>query len=310
MFAIRFHGRGGQGMKTAAHVLGSTFFREGFEVQDAPRYGAERRGAPMAAYVRADSYPIYARGVISKPGLVIVADDSLVPIPAAGVLAGISENTVLLIASHEPEAVWRNRLKLQGPILVIPPLDAEGIDPALISAAVAGAAASLAGVIGRENLIAALRDEIGKLGAVLLDQNLDVALKYYDRMLDHKGLLKPTEPESASAYQKPDWIDLPLETSALSTPVIHGSQTSTLVRTGSWRTQRPVIDYDQCHRCWWVCGGFCPDSAISLNDEGFPVIDYDHCKGCMICVAQCPSHAIETIPEAEAQHKAQQEESQ
>ena len=43
MFTIRFHGRGGQGMKTASRLLGSAFFLEGFEVQDAPRYGAERR---------------------------------------------------------------------------------------------------------------------------------------------------------------------------------------------------------------------------------------------------------------------------
>ncbi|MDD1624190.1 MAG: 4Fe-4S binding protein, partial [Methylococcaceae bacterium] len=57
-----------------------------------------------------------------------------------------------------------------------------------------------------------------------------------------------------------------------------------------------------CHKCWWVCSSCCPDSAINIGKDGFPVIDYDHCKGCMICVAQCPSHAIETIPEAKAQH--------
>ena len=53
MYRIRFHGRGGQGMKTASRILGSAFFQEGYEVQDAPRYGAERRGAPIFAYVRA-----------------------------------------------------------------------------------------------------------------------------------------------------------------------------------------------------------------------------------------------------------------
>lgn len=50
MFTIRFHGRGGQGMKTASHLLGNAFFLAGYEVQDAPRYGAERRGAPMTSY--------------------------------------------------------------------------------------------------------------------------------------------------------------------------------------------------------------------------------------------------------------------
>ncbi|MEN8711676.1 MAG: 2-oxoacid:acceptor oxidoreductase family protein, partial [Arenicellales bacterium] len=45
MYRIRFHGRGGQGMKTASRILGTAFFLAGYEVQDAPRYGAERRGA-------------------------------------------------------------------------------------------------------------------------------------------------------------------------------------------------------------------------------------------------------------------------
>ena len=48
MFRIRFHGRGGQGMKTASRILGTAFFKTGYEVQDAPRYGAERRGAPFS----------------------------------------------------------------------------------------------------------------------------------------------------------------------------------------------------------------------------------------------------------------------
>ena len=58
MYRIRFHGRGGQGMKTASRILGTAFFIQGYEVQDAPRYGAERRGAPIFAYVRAAWQPI------------------------------------------------------------------------------------------------------------------------------------------------------------------------------------------------------------------------------------------------------------
>ena len=80
MFRIRFHGRGGQGMKTASRILGTAFFLAGYEVQDAPRYGAERRGAPIFAYVRADKNKINERGIIVHPDLLVVADDSLVPI--------------------------------------------------------------------------------------------------------------------------------------------------------------------------------------------------------------------------------------
>lgn len=64
MYRIRFHGRGGQRVKTASQILGTAFFLEGFEVQNAPRYGAERRGAPIFAYVRAARAPILERGVM------------------------------------------------------------------------------------------------------------------------------------------------------------------------------------------------------------------------------------------------------
>jgi pyruvate ferredoxin oxidoreductase gamma subunit len=87
----------------------------------------------------------------------------------------------------------------------------------------------------------------------------------------------------------------------LAAPSIHAAATSVEVKTGLWRTLRPVIDYDRCNRCWWVCSTFCPDGAITVDKHGRPAIDYDHCKGCMICVAKCPPHAIETIPEHVAQ---------
>src|SRR5210317_418961 len=107
MYRIRFHGRGGQGMKTASRILGTAFFRCGYEVQDAPRYGAERRGAPVFAYVRAGHRPILERGPIDGPDLIVVADDTLLESAAAAVVAGLGERTVLLIATDEAPAVWK-----------------------------------------------------------------------------------------------------------------------------------------------------------------------------------------------------------
>jgi pyruvate ferredoxin oxidoreductase gamma subunit len=142
MFRIRFHGRGGQGMKTASRILGTAFFREGFEVQDAPRYGAERRGAPIFAYVRAAREPIHERGVITRPDLVIVADDSLIAVPAAGVLPGIGDATVLLFNSSEAPDVWKDRLELRCRILTLPlRIAVERAQLPFIGAACAGAAA-------------------------------------------------------------------------------------------------------------------------------------------------------------------------
>jgi pyruvate ferredoxin oxidoreductase gamma subunit len=302
MYRLRFHGRGGQGMKTASRILGTAFFLAGFEVQDAPRYGAERRGAPIFAYVRADRRAINERGVIRRPDLVIVADETLVAIPGAAVLAGITPRTVLLISSRENPGVWRERLNLAGPVLVLP-RSAALTDPhelRFIGAACAGAAARLVGVIPRDCLAQAIRDELAHLGETVVVKDQEVALAAYDLMAEQSGCVIEVPEPPADTYAKPRWIDLPFDTASLSAPDIFAPASSAQVPTGLWRTVRPVIDYERCHRCAWICSTLCPDSTISVNAEGYPEIDYEHCKGCLICMTSCPAHAIRAVPEEEA----------
>lgn len=303
MFRIRFHGRGGHGIKTAGRVLGSAFFAAGFEVQDAPRYGAERRGAPIFAYVRASRKPINERGIIRHPDLIILADDSLASVPAADVLQGISAHTVMLINTHDLQEAWRHRLNLPGPVLILPPTGEveDRADMPLVGSACAGAAARLVGVIDREALSQAIEHELGPQGPAIVNRNQHWALRTYDLMAGHAGCVTEGAEISAGHYQKPDWIEMPFEVARRSAPTIHAAATSVQVKTGLWRTMRPVIDYTRCNRCWWVCSTFCPDSAITVNADDRPEIDYDHCKGCLICVAKCPPHAIEAVPEHSAQ---------
>jgi pyruvate ferredoxin oxidoreductase gamma subunit len=302
MFRIRFHGRGGQGTKTASRILGTAFFLEGYEVQDAPRYGAERRGAPLFAFVRADKHPINERGVINQPDLVIVADDSLVPVPAAGVLQGIGDNTIILINSHDSQDTWQHRLNIKSPIVILPETEEveDRAELRYIGATCAGAAASLVGVISRGKLAQAIQDELSHLGKSVVDKNTANAFAAFDYTQQHVKI-KVTEGGAISAqdYTKPQWIDLPFEDASISAPTIHAALTSVEVNTGLWRTMRPVIDYDLCKGCWWVCSTFCPDGAINVKNN-LPDIDYDHCKGCLVCVAQCPPHAISAIPETQA----------
>ncbi len=303
MFRIRFHGRGGQGMKTASRILGSAFFLEGYEVQDAPRYGAERRGAPIFAYVRAARTVINERGIIQHPDLVVVADDSLVPIPAAGVLQGLDSHTTLLINSHTAPETWRQRLNLGTTILILPAAEEveDRSELPMAGTACAGAAARLVGVISRDALANAVRTELAALAPQAQEENLDTALYAYDQMTAQAGTVSEGAEINASDYARPDWVDMTSEAVDRAAPSIHAAATSVEVKTGLWRTLRPVIDYDRCKHCWWVCSTFCPDGAIAVDSQQRPVIDYDHCKGCMICVVKCPPHAIDTIPEHTAQ---------
>ncbi|MGE5173358.1 MAG: 2-oxoacid:acceptor oxidoreductase family protein [Betaproteobacteria bacterium] len=298
MYRIRFHGRGGQGIKTAGRVLGTAFFLEGFEVQDAPRYGAERRGAPIFAYVRAARKTINERGIITRPDLIIVADDSLFSVPAAGVLAGAQEHTVLLISSDEKPETWKERINFGGSVVALPSAgEVKDRTELQYTGATAGVAARLLGVISSDTLKQAIMDELAPLGDVVAEKNARKALEAFDRVSDHAGCVTEGKDITAISYVPPDWVEVPFEDARVSAPAIHAAATSVEVKTGLWRMLCPVLDRARCKRCWYMCTTFCPDSAMSVTKEGYPEIDYDHCKGCMICYARCHNHAIEAVPE-------------
>jgi 2-oxoacid:acceptor oxidoreductase gamma subunit (pyruvate/2-ketoisovalerate family) len=77
MKEIKIYGRGGQGAVTAAQILATAAFLEGYWAQTFPQFGAERRGAPVLAYVRLDHEPISIRSKVYSPDLVIVMDFNL-----------------------------------------------------------------------------------------------------------------------------------------------------------------------------------------------------------------------------------------
>jgi len=294
MYRIRFHGRGGQGMKTASRILGTALFLEGYEVQDAPRYGAERRGAPIFAYVRADKRPILERGVITRPNLVVVADDTLLGVPAAGIMQGVDAHTILLIAGGDEAALWRDRLATEATIVMVPgPVGETAAGRPHVGVASA-AAARLLGVVGRHRLIEAVDEELAGLGKEALAENKVQALDAFVSAGALSGVVEEG-PEFPARPGDADWIQLPADPADVSAPAIHAERTSVQVRTGLWRTLRPIVDTERCRKCVWVCGSLCPDGVIFPDVEGHAAIDFDHCKGCLVCLAQCPWHAIEAV---------------
>lgn len=100
MIEIRFHGRGGQGTVVASEILASAFFKEGARVQAFPTFGVERRGAPVAAFLRVDDRPIRLRCQIQEPDHVIILDPTLISV--VDVTAGLKTNGWILINSDRP----------------------------------------------------------------------------------------------------------------------------------------------------------------------------------------------------------------
>ncbi|MFH0887740.1 MAG: 2-oxoacid:acceptor oxidoreductase family protein [Planctomycetota bacterium] len=99
MLEIRMHGRGGQGAVVALEMMAITYFRQGQYVQVFPEFGAERRGAPVAAYMRIDSRPVRLRCKIYQPDCIIVLDPVL--LNSVDITVGLKKNGWILINSDK-----------------------------------------------------------------------------------------------------------------------------------------------------------------------------------------------------------------
>ena len=98
---IRWHGRGGQGAKTAALLLADVAFKTGAYVQGFPEYGPERMGAPITAYDRISDQPIRVHSNIYDPQYVVVVDETLIEI--VDVTKGLREDGAILINTARPK---------------------------------------------------------------------------------------------------------------------------------------------------------------------------------------------------------------
>lgn len=92
---IRWHGRGGQGAKTASLLLADAAFNTGKYIQGFPEYGPERMGAPITAYNRISNTPITLHSNIYEPDYVVVVDDTL--LESVDVTAGLKESGAIVI---------------------------------------------------------------------------------------------------------------------------------------------------------------------------------------------------------------------
>ncbi len=95
MKQIRIHGRGGQGVVTAAELIAISAFYDGKESQAFPVFGVERTGAPIESYVRIDKHPIRTREQVQNPDLLIIQDATL--LDTIDVTKGCDKDTVAII---------------------------------------------------------------------------------------------------------------------------------------------------------------------------------------------------------------------
>jgi len=287
MLRVRFHGRGGHGVKTASRILGTAAFLEGWQVQDFPIYGTERRGAAVAAFTRIDGTPILERGVIVQPDYLIIADETLLRDESAGALAGMENVSAVFVNSARDLQAILAEVSLPGTVKALDLTSLAGLGRTTnLSAALGAAACAITGVSSAA-MTQAVRTELSSLGLAteIVDRNTALAQQVF-------AMLQPVIRREQNTASPVTPLRPPkFEPGPLAVPIIYNVGNATARQTGAWRIVRPVIDLSACTRCM-ICLARCPDGVIALDDRGSPKIDYDHCKGCMICAQECPLRCI------------------
>lgn len=187
MTEIRWHGRGGQGAKTAATFLAEAVLDQGKHSQGFPEYGPERRGAPVRGYTRISDDPIRLHCAIAKPGFVIVLDPTLIESGAAGVTDGTDADTIFLINTMDDPAHTRKRLGIKGGQVFT--VDAsliaqESFGRSIPNMPMIGALAKAGEVISLEELTGAMAARLKKkFSQAVVDGNVAAVERAYEELM-------------------------------------------------------------------------------------------------------------------------------
>ncbi|RMF06139.1 pyruvate synthase [Candidatus Woesearchaeota archaeon] len=178
---IRFHGRGGQGAKTAAAFIAEAAQREGKFVQSFPEYGAERQGAPVTAFTRISDSRIYLHCGITEPDIVVVVDPTLLKsIPVA---EGLKENGMLVVNTVEPIEKVREHTGFNGKIITVDAtkIAVEEIGKAVTNTAMLGALEKAKEIVPFEHLLEITREHFTyKLGEDVAERNVKALKRAYE----------------------------------------------------------------------------------------------------------------------------------
>ena len=182
---LRFHGRGGQGVVTAAQLLVDAALREGKWGQAIPLFGAERRGAPVVAYARISRRPLTLHSGIRRPDAVVILDPYVLKL--VNVVEGLKEGGAVVINSPEPptELLGRGyRVFYVNATRIALRLGLVVAGWPVVNTAMLGAVARALGVVGIESVISVVKEQWpGRLGEL----NAKAALQAFEEVVEARG---------------------------------------------------------------------------------------------------------------------------
>ncbi|MEM2855484.1 MAG: 2-oxoacid:acceptor oxidoreductase family protein [Candidatus Nitrosocaldaceae archaeon] len=280
MIWLTLIGRGGQGIKSASHIVSTAAFLKGYYVQSQPIYRAERRGAPISAFIRISNEPILERGYIYEPSLIVIADESLF------IDTNLNKDAILFVNTALDADKLRSLYNIENKRIItynLTGLTLQILNKSIISVALAAVACRLIG-LNLEEVEHAVIMQLEELNMQEeVDKNIELVRKVFELISNSNIENEKKRTKSVSV------IDLSYHHPKISACYI--SVPANSISSEGWNVNKPIIDYDKCTKCM-ICFIFCPDSAIILNKDNYPVINYDLCKGCNICYVECPTKAI------------------
>jgi pyruvate ferredoxin oxidoreductase gamma subunit len=291
MKEIRFHGRGGQGAVTAAELFAQAAISSELYAQGFPNFGAERRGAPVMAFLRVSDSQIFLRERIEKPDVVVVLDSSLIGLPE--VTEGLAPGKKLIINASKNQRKNFEHLEEKYVVCLVDAsqiaMDTIGLP--ITNTAIIGSLVKATELITLDSLSEPFRKRFGKLSA----KNIDAMLKAYEQteVLGYRASENDEAADSETDYQQYiqgealyPWPEIEIGCD------VNQPGNSRDFLTGNWRTgSYPLMDKDKCISCG-ICWIMCPEIAFKQNEDGSYTWSGDYCKGCGICVTTCSKKAL------------------
>jgi pyruvate ferredoxin oxidoreductase gamma subunit len=175
---VRIHGRGGQGVVTAAELLSLAAFDQGLHAQALPSFGSERTGAPVVAFCRIDERPIRSHDPVDHPNLVVLQDPTL--LRTGDVLDGLTDDGVVVVNSSRTPAELADaglHLRPGQRVVTVPAteLSRELLGRPLPNTALLGAVAAVTGVVSLEAVRGAIRQRFASQPESVVAANIRLA---------------------------------------------------------------------------------------------------------------------------------------
>jgi len=298
-FSIRMSGLGGQGVVTAAHLIGMAASTDGKQTAVNPFFGAEKRLAPAESYVRISNMPIHERGEVLYPDIIMIFHAHVVSMGKSYTMPfydGLRPGGIVLINAEGPHDILPDDMlglkKLNAKIYYVPAtkiaLDMAGTDLSS-NLAMVGGLMGIVELVSQNALRASIQERFG--GAKFIASGTTAAL---DDVLKSKFskisqlVEKNMEVIEAAMLQVKQYVYEDLSEEVSNSYIDNGGASSKAALIPSARVNRDLCI--GCKKCLMTC----PDPNVIVYHKAIKKAEVVEirCKACGLCVAVCPKEAI------------------